>query len=128
MMYRTLGFLFLVVVVGTLCGCGKGEPTASGKVYFEGQLVPNGMIMFVPIGDQKITADSGKIIDGMFNFPTKPGKKRVEIYASRPGRIDPMMKSAIQVEYIPEKYNSKSTLEKEITVTGNNEFEFKLTK
>jgi hypothetical protein len=123
-------WLFVIVAV-ILCtvtsGCGKSGPVASGSVTFDGQPVEIGMIMFVPIDDKKMTPDSGKIVDGKFSVVTKPGKKRVVIHASRPGAIDPVMKSPVQVEYIPEQYNTKSTLTKEITDSGDNQFDFFLT-
>jgi hypothetical protein len=120
-----------VIVAAILCtfsvGCGKSGPIASGNVTFDGQPVEIGMIMFVPIDDKRMTPDSGKIVDGKFSVVTKPGKKRVVIHASRPGPIDPVMKSPVQVEYIPEQYNAKSTLTKEITDSGDNQFDFPLT-
>lgn len=129
--FNQVSILMLLLGFGCLIGCGKandGTVAASGTVTFEGQQVAAGMIVFVPVGDQKITGDSGKITNGKFDFGVKPGKKRIEIHATKAGKFDPVMNEAEQIEYIPEKYNLKSTLEKEVTATGKNEFEFHLTK
>jgi hypothetical protein len=124
--------LFLLSIsIGSFIGCGKssnGTVVTSGTVTFDGQSIPTGVIVFMPVNDPKLTGDSGKIKDGKFSFGVKPGKKRIEIHATKEGKLDPDMGRPDQIPYIPEKYNLKSTLEKEISATGKNEFEFKLTK
>jgi hypothetical protein len=133
MQKKFFGVLAIVLLssIGNLCGCsksGKDTVTASGTVTFDGQPVETGVIDFVPLNDPKLTSDSGQITAGKFNLKVSPGKKRIVIHANKAGKIDPVMHEAIRIPYIPEKYNTKSTLEKEISATGKNEFEFKLTK
>jgi hypothetical protein len=124
-------FLVVVGCAIALMGCGKKDATTfltSGTVTFEGNPVESGMITMFPLNNQTMMPDTGKITNGKFSFSAKPGKKRIEIHASKPGKFNPEMNTAERIPYIPEKYNVKSTLEKEISATGKNEFEFKLTK
>lgn len=99
----------------------------SGTVTWNGAALPNGDIIFEPV-DGQVAPDAGKIRNGTFSFAASAGKKRVRIHASRevPGKIDPVMKSPVREDYIPERYNSRTELEEEVTPGGKNEFVFKL--
>jgi hypothetical protein len=112
-----------------LAGCGPSGPKTfevSGTVTWEGNPVPEGDIVFLPV-DGKVSPDAGKIHDGRFQFRAKAGKKRVEIHASRDnGVVDPVMKTTGREPYIPQEYNAKSILEVEVEDKGLNHFTFHL--
>jgi hypothetical protein len=104
-------------------GCGEQGPDRfplSGSVSFEGAPVAEGSIRFVP--EEKGKQPEGAVIrDGKYNATLTAGKKQVIIEAfrpkegqsnvpQRPGGV-PLRSSAVDVEmYIPEKYNTKTTL------------------
>jgi hypothetical protein len=115
-----------------LVGCyGKNTTyTVTGTVMFEGKPLPDGDIIFLD-PDNKVGPDAGKVVDGKFSFKAKAGKKRVEIRASRkeklpPGKTGAMGETEMNVDYIGEKYNSKSELTAEVTAGGPTTFEFKV--
>lgn len=120
----------LAVAVLSLVGCGPSGPVTypvSGTVTFDGQPLPEGFITFVPEGD--ISPDAGKIVEGKFEFRAQAGKKRIEINANRtkPGaKVEPSMGAVPFEQYIPEAYNTKSTLTEEVKSSGENKFTFDL--
>jgi hypothetical protein len=114
--------------IGLFAGCNSpatDKVPVSGTVTFSGQPVPTGDIVFIA-ADGATASDSGRITDGKFNFQTKPGKKRVEINATRAGKVDPVMGPS-QEPYIPAKYNSQSTLTVEVVRDKENNFPLELT-
>lgn len=107
------------------CGCGGDDPlrrySVSGTATFDGQPLPEGDIVFLPT-DGKARPEGGAIKNGAFTVDMVPGKKRVEIRASRenPGKlIDSMLEPGKKVpareDYIPAKYNDKSELTADVT-------------
>ena len=120
--------LLLAAFGPVLPGCG-GEPKTypvSGTVTWNGEPLPAGDVYFRP-ADPGGGTEAGKVVAGRFRFRARPGKKRVEIRASRlvPGRKTPMG-SPLRLEYIPPRYNDQSTLSAEVSPGGGNEYEFKL--
>jgi hypothetical protein len=120
----------IVPLAVSLIGCGRpgaGMYAVSGTVTWQGQPVPKGDIVFIPI-DGAVAPDAAKIIDGKYRLMAKAGKKRVEIHAAhREGRIDPAMGEPPARPYIPSRFNSKSVLTAEIRPDGSNVFDFNLT-
>ncbi len=116
--------LALVLLV---CGC-DGTPrtyTVSGRVTLDGEDIPEGQILFIP-EDRTLRTEGGPIRQGAYSFRARAGKKRVEITATRP---DPKARAAMgptYVDYIPERYNVRSTLSAEVTSDGTNHFDFPL--
>ena len=111
-------------------GCGPStEPTypVSGKVFFDAQPLPEGDILFVPVSGS-YGPEPGKIQQGRFEFRARAGRKRVEIRASRiiPGGAKGAMGEPVAEDYLPECYNNETTLTREVTADGENQFEFKL--
>lgn len=123
-----------------LCGCGpSGGPqraSVEGKVTLDGEPIEQGSIAFYPDGDTKGMVAGGEIRDGRYSVPADKGpvvgQNRIEIRATRktgkkipdpyggPGHsIDE------SVEAVPEQYNGKSTLVRQIK-TGKNVFDFEL--
>ncbi len=124
----TCSFAF-AVLAATGCG-GSGSSAVTGTVTFDGNPLPDGDILFVD-PDGKVAPDAGKIKDGAFAFAVKPGKKKVEIRATKMvatpgGKKGPMGDAEMPTDYIPEKYNAKSELTADIAASGTNSFEFKL--
>jgi hypothetical protein len=119
-----LGFLALVT------GCGDSGPktyAVSGAVTFAGEPVGEGEIVFRSAAGSEASC-AGRIADGRFSFRATPGKKRVEIVASREVKSAPAESGEtlnLQM-YIPEKYNSKSELSADVTPDGPNSFDFRL--
>ena len=103
--------LLLVIVFGLGCG-GSGRKTTpiSGTVTLDGQPVPEGSITFFP-DPKEYDAEVAQIKDGEYDLRVTPGKKRVEITASRtvPGKKGPYGEDVIE-QYIPPQYNAKTTL------------------
>jgi len=110
-------------------GCGPSGPKTypvSGTVTFKGEKIPKGHIVFSPI-DGSTAPNAGEIVNGRFDLRATAGKKRVEILADREvGKMDPVMHTIPRQAYIPAKYNTQSTLEREVTPEGDNEFVFDL--
>jgi hypothetical protein len=99
----------------------------SGTVTWNGDPLPRGNIIFAAEDGGPIE-DHGKITDGEFRFRVRPGKKNVRITANRStGKIDPVMGEAPREQYIPERYNSRTTLKVEVTPDGKNTWDFPLT-
>ncbi len=109
-------------------GCGSDGPqkfAISGQVSYDGQPVNNGNIGFVPTEASTDKAVGADVVDGRYEIPRYEGPHqgtyKVVIYAERPSgrklqadegsseRIDEL------VQYIPEIYNSRSTLTVEIS-------------
>jgi hypothetical protein len=99
----------------------------AGRVTWNGEPLPEGNIIFAA-ADGAPVEDHGRIVAGEYRFRVKPGKKRVRIYASRDtGKLDPVMRQAERVQYLPERYNAQSTLEIDVTLPGPNSWDFPLT-
>lgn len=128
----TRRFFGLVLVGLLLAGCGGGtEPQrypVSGTVTLDGQPLPEGLIFFKTVATGAI--DTMEIKAGKFAGEAQPGERRVEIVAYRestaPGTT-PGMEANAEVNYIPPRYNSQSTLTAQVKPEGPNEFSFEVT-
>ena len=111
-------------------GCFKpGRPgyhTVTGRVTFDGQPLANGFVQFVPV-DSKTSPESGRIANGLYRLESKAGKVTVHILSTRlTGKMDPVMNTAIEEMFIPERYNSKSELKAEVVADKANSIDFNL--
>ena len=123
--------LAAVALVLFFAGCNSSPPgkvKVQGTVNWNGQPLVNGSIQFFIIENDYL-GGSAMIENGKFNFFCKPGKMRVEIAANRPSasagadeRLPP------SEHYIPDRYNAKSELTAEVTLDGENHFDFSLTE
>jgi hypothetical protein len=122
---RLLGLGLLVL----LTGCGPARPKTyevSGIVTWDGEAVADGYISFCPL-DGTVVPEGGKIKNGHYRFRSRPGKKRVQIYADREGAFDPVMQSPKREPLIPLLYNSeRSPLTADVQPDGDNRFSFHL--
>ncbi len=130
--------LSAVLVLAALAGCGgSGRPTIHGQVTFDGEPVEEGTISFEP-ADGIGPTTGGSIAGGKYQLSGEaapvPGKKRVRISAGRrTGRSIPAgepFPPDVMVEeierYIPNVYNTRSTLNCEVNAKGPNQFDFDL--
>jgi hypothetical protein len=122
-------FSLLVVLLLASFGCDSGPRLheITGKVSFDGVPVAKGDITLRP--EKPSTAPQGAMIkDGSFQMKANEGKYKVEIISTRlvPGKKGPMGEDAIE-EFIPKKYNTKTTLSAEVKSSGKNELLFELT-
>jgi hypothetical protein len=137
--YRSV---FCLLIGLSLIGCGSsGPPRAalSGAVAFDGTPVNEGTIAFVPTAETKGTSVGADIKDGKYSIPaaTGPmyGKYMVQIrWPKKTGKQIEMGSPAPKgtmidevAEAIPTKYNTETTLEKEVK-SAKETFDFKLDK
>lgn len=124
----------VAILTFAIFGCGQEDDapettTVSGTVTYEGTPISDGDIVLRP-AEGEGRSDAGKIKDGKFSFPATLGKKKVEITARREtGEFDtsnPGEKTPITEQYLPETYNTKSTLTAEVTKNGPIELKFEL--
>jgi hypothetical protein len=128
-----LSLALLVIPLPTVLsasGCSKpGRPgyhTVTGRVTFDGQPLANGFVQFVPV-DSKTSPESGRIANGLYRMESKAGKMSVHILSTRlTGKMDPVMGTAIEEMFIPQRYNSKSELTAEVVADKANSIDFNL--
>ena len=126
-------WVFLAGLVALLlagAGCGQSGPKkldVSGTVKYDGQEVTEGFITFFP-EDKNIGPEAGPIKDGRYTAKAVEGKNKVQITATRPvpGKKGPMGEDFVE-QYIPEKYNTQTTLSAEVG-SGKTEHNFDLPK
>jgi len=125
---RTLLFLF---IVSALIGCMRGSDSPDtvvvrGTVSIDGQPIPLGNIDFEPV-DGLGRSCSGVIEGGKFEFRSPIGHKKVMIFASRKsGKKGEEFGNDLMESYIPEKYNTNSSLTATVAERGENRFLFEL--
>jgi hypothetical protein len=129
------GIAGCLMAVG-LVGCGKKGPQnykVFGTVTFKGAPLAEGVIMFTPEGGTGGTSASIPIKDGKYESPPggglAPGKYKVMISAAAGGSApknpdEPPGVSDLQKELIPEKYNVRSDIVREVQANNNNQFDF----
>lgn len=139
---RSLGCVLLLgCFTAAMIGCGEAGPkraAVTGTVKLDGAAVESGSITFIPTKDSKNPSAAGEIEGGEYNIPLDSGPAagtyRVEIRWSRPtgkkiemGSPSPPGTMVDEVkEAIPAKFNSASTLTKDVEA-GENTLDFDLT-
>ncbi len=119
-------------VLSPLTGCSKSEvqPVAvSGTVNLDGKPLDDGSITL--IGEGGVPPEILPVKNGKFEGQAKPGKKRVEISAFRPGKKTKMGDEWIEggpENYLPPRFNTESKLTAEVTASGLNPNKFDVTK
>ncbi len=130
------GRIGVASLVMAMTGCVDSGPATypvKGTVTFDGQPVADGQIIFYAT-ETGVTPDAAPIKDGKYSLVAREGQKRVHIEATRvvPGKMIPRPAPAtgedpVTEMYIPESYNTKSTLEAFVTDSArDNEFDFTL--
>ena len=117
---RSLVVLAAIVSIA-VAGCSKAEiqkNKISGQVKYNSQPVEKGEIRFIPKGDTKGPMASTAIANGNYVVNAAGGvpvgAHRVEIFAHvelpKPANAPPIAPTP-RLQYIPDKYNTKSELE-----------------
>ena len=112
------------------CSSGPKKVAVAGSVSYDGKSVEDGRILFLP-AEGVGAPEGGPITDGRFSCQVTPGRKRIEITGFRDikGTANPMRNGLPDREdYIPEDFNTKSTLTEEVPEKGKADFEFTLQK
>lgn len=128
------GLSALVLIAGCGPGVKKNLKAVSGTVKYRGAPLANGSIQFAPTADSKATTqESSDVHDGKYEIPAsrglEPGKYQVRIFSTGAER-DPQTGRrpggrADQIQ-LPEQYNIKSKLEREVKVDAANTIDFDL--
>jgi len=112
------------------CSNDKRSLEATGNVTYNGNAMSDGEITFIP-DDKAVAPEGGKIKDGKYSVKVQPGKYRVEIRANRPtgekreSAAGPGQTEEVTAPYVPDEYNSKSTLTADVS-SGKTKFDFEL--
>lgn len=118
--------VLLLIAVGCTTKGLPGTAVVRGTVSIDGELIPLGNIDFEP-SDGSGRTSSGVIKDGKFEFRSPIGHKKVMIFASKKtGRKGEEFGNDLMESYIPEKYNTKSSLTATVMERGENQFVFEL--
>ena len=148
---RTIIACRAALLLGFVAGCGGGDGgvAVSGAVSHEGTPLDEGTIQFIPTGKGDGRAAGGAIVAGRYSIPRKggpfPGTYRVEISAYREARPQTeeelggalfgrpasemgLSETELMVRenYIPDRYNTETTLSATIPDQGSYEQDFEL--
>ena len=134
-MTRKLAGLLLLAVCLLVAGCGQSTSRREAKKYpvrgtvtLDGQPVPEATIYFKTIATGAL--DFASIKDGKFEGQAQDGDRRVEVSCTKTEvQESGGMKTEVQKELIPTKYNTdpSNTLKATVSPQGPNEFKFELT-
>ncbi len=113
------------IVFLAIIGCSRGPLMVPvvGTITYDGKPVEEGEILFQP-SDTAIAPDAGPIKGGDFSFLAKIGERKVQIRGIRTVRMTDM--GPMKEEYIPSKYNSKTTLTATVSADSPNKYSFDL--
>lgn len=133
---RSCAVGLIVALTLTAGGCGKAKTlekmAISGKVTHNGKPLENGEILFKPQDGSNVPPSAAIITNGEYKAPTgiAAGTYRVEVMGYKavttkelsPGGLDrPPQLGAMPMgreNYLPEKFNAKTTLEKLTVKSG----------
>ena len=133
----SLGCAMAPVFLG---GCnsndGPERVVVSGTVTYNGNLIPEGDIRFMPVATSTMPMAGAAIKDGKYKVDGRGGvpvgtyKIEIEAYRVEPGVTNPpiMARGAPRIRYLPKRYNVNSELK--ITIepgSGNIVKDFSLT-
>jgi hypothetical protein len=117
--------------LGSLGGCSDKEPkpvAVSGAVNLDSKPLESGTVTL--FGDAGAVPESFPVKGGKFEGKAKPGKKRVEIRAFRSDKTPKMgdmeIEGASGENYLPERFNTRSTLTAEVSADGINPSKFEV--
>jgi hypothetical protein len=128
---RALAMMLIGLAVVTAAGCGgQSKAHVSGKVFLDGQPIPDGAIEFFPVGATGQSAGA-PIKDGVYQIEASVGEMRVTVSASevvgKQKAYDTPDSPVIDIvrPSIPARYNTNSELRTTL-VAGPNEVNFDL--
>jgi hypothetical protein len=129
-----LKWLSSLTLLAVLCGCSKSgleKVIVSGDITYLGEPIKNGEIYFYPTGDTKGPVSGASVKDGHYKAVGKGGvplgTHRVVIRGFRAATNTSIAAAAakagleggIREQYLPAKFNDKSTLE--VTISDDSE-------
>ena len=130
-----------ILLLGLACqGCGSGNRCSlRGTVKYNGELLPEGDVRLDPVNNPDAARASAHIQNGQFEIlhdaGMLAGTYRVAVWAVRSTGRKVLAREALhggkiehvveEEQYIPEKYNRRSTLRIELA-PGENEMEIEL--
>ena len=129
------GLLVLGCVALAVWFLRDSKPTITGTVWLDNEPLPRGSIAWIPIEGTPGPGGGGEINnEGKYELRgLRPGRYRVEIRSTRtlPGRqvMNPTIPTELvdeEVSVIPEQYNTRSSLIREVA-PGSNVVHFDLT-
>lgn len=130
-MIRRVSLLCLVLTGLVGCGGGKAGPTpvdVKGTVTLDGKPMPDGDIRFVLEGQAPTVFP---VSNGAYSGKANAGKNRVEVRAYRKAAPSPTALATddpnARVNYLPDRYNSQTTLQAEVKPGAANDFPFTVT-
>lgn len=122
--------VFAALLALSVASCGPKIGTVSGTVSYDGQPIPDGYLVFQPVGPGK--GFGVKVTQGLYQVTAPYGQYMVRITAEKlvpfGGGVDMYGEKVQLQQYIPEKYNVNSTLTAEIPSTGPVDFDLKSNK
>ncbi|MDO4583617.1 MAG: hypothetical protein Q4D62_05880 [Planctomycetia bacterium] len=120
-MRHILGLLSILLIFG--CSPTEKTCTLSGTVTYQGKPVEKGSISF--LGEK--SSEGAEIVDGRYACQVTPGTKTVQITGAK--RVPPAKGDdptlILYEDYIPAKYNWKSTLTVEVQENAEKNFDLK---
>jgi hypothetical protein len=128
------GLLVLGCVALVLWFLWESEPTVTGTVRLDGELLTKGSIAWIPIDGTSGPGGGGGINkEGKYEIKRglRPGRYRVEIRSTRTLSrkvLNPTIPAELvdeEVSVIPEQHNTRSTLVREVS-PGSNVWNFDL--
>ncbi|QDT65166.1 hypothetical protein [Calycomorphotria hydatis] len=125
-----LGLLPILII---LCACGTNgdgpeRVVVSGKVTYNGNVVEQGEIWFLPIGNQGVPQAGAPIINGQYSVKNKGGvplgKFQIKITGNQPVKdyevvVDGGPEDIPLEQYLPKRFNEETELETIIESTGS---------
>lgn len=122
-MRALLGIVVTVVVLTLLVGCGPADGVrtypVTGLVTFQGEPLEAGSIIFDPVDGQGPAAMGG-IEQGQIKAKVPEGEKIVRISAVRVTDKKDEYGNLITESYVPEKYNTNSSIRIDVKPEGDN--------
>jgi hypothetical protein len=129
------GILLLALALLSSVAACKRESNdrvgVSGQVLLDGKPLPQGAIVFAPIGETPGPRAAGEIRDGRYEIPAADGPSvgwlKVQVWGNDESQV-PDIKQTNQVVAtpVPPQFNEQSTLTVETNLNSENRFDFDL--
>lgn len=135
--FRVCLLLSAFLGVGMCCGCSGETPirraSVTGTVKWNGELIDDGSIVFVPVSGTPGQPVGAPIVGGLYSLEAangpSVGTNKIEFYANR--KTGKKIKGAFPAEatidqieqFIPEKFNKNSELTAEVA-NGENQLDY----
>ncbi len=101
------------MLVGTLTGCGARQYKVTGTISYNGEAVESGEVILHDAEGQ-VAPSGGPIKAGQFELLAFPGKKRVQVFATRKIHLHDGPMGSYGESIIPADYSAKLDLKAEV--------------